>query len=32
MGEYIGVDWAGKRWIVVIDADGNIVVDTQPSL
>lgn len=32
MGEYVGVDWAGKRWIVVHTADNDIEVTAQPSL
>jgi len=32
MGRYFGVDWAGKRWIVVSVTDCGITVDAQPSL
>lgn len=32
MGEYVAVDWAGKRWIVVHTADNGIEVTAQPSL
>lgn len=32
MSKYLGVDWAGKRWIVVATTDESINVQTQPSM
>lgn len=32
MSKFVGVDWAGKRWIVVIESDGNIEFTAQPSV
>lgn len=31
MGKYVGVDWAGKRWIVVSDT-GGIKIQAEPSI
>lgn len=32
MCKYVGVDWAGKRWVVVSITDESIDVGTQPSI
>lgn len=32
MGEYIGVDWAAKRWIVVRVTDDSMSIGAQPSI
>lgn len=32
MEEYIGVDWAGKRWIVVNATNDSISIEAQPSI
>lgn len=31
MGKEVGVDWAGKRWVVVVITDESIDVGRQPS-
>lgn len=30
MGEFFGVDWAGKRWIIVRATEESVTIDAQP--